>query len=324
MKNYISAVPDTWLAICKEARPDSGEDNFCRAFTNSAGLLAVFDGCGGSGARRHRFYSDKTEAFMASRMCAGVFYDTFSECFSADSATSPAAFVKTAAENCRLVLDTFQPSVDQTVPQIGGSLMKVLPSTAAAVLIQPVSEDVFDLTAIWAGDSRVYVMDERGLAQLTVDDTGVEDPFDNLYDDGIMRNIISAGRPVKLHTRTVRVQKPFFTLAATDGCFGYFSTPMEFEAVLLDAMCRAQSPAQWENALKSSIGTVAGDDFTLCLAAYGYPDFRRLQNAYTPRLQQLNTDYIQNLSLLPLDDRERRRELWLHYQPQYMRYLKDG
>lgn len=323
MKKTFSAVPDTWLSICKEARVSSGEDNYCRAFTKSAGLLAVFDGCGGSGARRHSYYSDKTEAYMASRLCAGAFYDSFSELYTEKSEITPQAFVEKAAENCRLVLDAYRPPEDTSLPQIGGSLMKVLPSTAAALLVQPKTEKQYDITAIWAGDSRVYLLDKNGLAQLTVDDTDVSDPFDNLYDDGIMRNILCAGRPVNLHTATVQAQKPFLVFAATDGCFGYFSTPMEFEAVMLDTMLQSRSTAQWETMLSNRLEKVAGDDYTLCLAAYGFSGFKQLQRFFSQRLRQLNSEFIQTLRELPITDRESRRTLWNEYQPQYMRYLKD-
>ena len=68
---------DFVLSFCREKIPGNGEDCYCYSFTDDAGLLGVFDGCGGAGAREHAYYSGHTEAFMASRLCAGAFYDCF-------------------------------------------------------------------------------------------------------------------------------------------------------------------------------------------------------------------------------------------------------
>ena len=48
-----------------EARKTLGEDNWAYGFCKESGTIAVFDGCGGSGARKHDDYNNHSEAFMA-------------------------------------------------------------------------------------------------------------------------------------------------------------------------------------------------------------------------------------------------------------------
>lgn len=314
--NHISS-------FCKEMVAGQGEDSFCHAFCDTAGLIAVFDGCGGAGARKHGYYSDRTEAFMASRLCAGVFYDQFRH-------TYPAELTAEQFVSDRLVpalqerLREYQPPKDPESYEIRGSMVRTLPTTAAAALIRQGADGSLTVSAIWAGDSRIYILDAEGLAQLTVDDTSVPDPMENLYEDGVLKNILCSGRAVKLHCSSVRMTKPFLVIGATDGCFGYLSTPMEFEGLLLQTLMASGSVAQWEQRLASSIGQVAGDDHTLCMAAYGDMDLRALQTALAGRFAMIRDQYLTPLSKLPLEDRQTRREMWESYKAHYYRYMKDG
>lgn len=309
------------LSFCVEKVPGYGEDSYCYSFCDDAGLLAVFDGCGGAGAREHGYYSGHTEAYMASRLCAGVFYDSFRSMFPTDLSGERFAEerLKPAISEC---LQLFQPPQDASEFQIKGSMVRTLPTTAAAALIRMGNE--MTVSAIWAGDSRVFILDEHGLAQLTVDDTTVPDPLENLYEDGLLQNILACGKPVKLHCRTVRVKTPCMVISATDGCFGYVSTPMEFEGLLLETLLSSGSVAEWEEQVKNAISAVAGDDHSLCLAAFGYSDFKSLQDTVRERYTNLKERYLNQIGMLSIEDRQSRRILWSQYRNGYCRYIKDG
>lgn len=310
------------LSFCKETVPDYGEDCSCHAFCDTAGLLGVFDGCGGAGARKQSCYSGRTEAYMASRLVAGAFYDQFRASYPSDMGAEQFALrvLTPAVGQC---LKTYQPPKEDSAFQIRGSMVRTLPTTAAAAVIRSLDSGALEVSAIWAGDSRVYILDEQGLAQLTVDDTSVPDPMENLYEDGVLRNILCAEKDTNLHLNTVTLRGPALVLTATDGCFGYVSTPMEFEGMLLDSLMTADSPAQWEQQLSATIGQFAGDDHTLCLAALGYGDFGELKNTLGARYQQLCAQSLNQLSQLPLEDRQTRQQLWAQYQPQYCRFMKE-
>ena len=314
---------DFVLSFCRDKIPDQGEDSYCYSFCDTAGLLGVFDGCGGAGARKHQHYSNRTEAYMASRLCAGVFYDSFREIFPCQQIAKQLT-AEVFAPRVAQRLNAFQPPKDPSGFQIRGSMVRTLPTTAAVALLQQQENGACLVSAIWAGDSRVYILDRKGLAQLTVDHTTVSDPMENIYEDGILKNILCSDRPVDLHCRTVEVEGPFMVFSATDGCFGYVSTPMEFEGLLLATLLRAQNPAEWESMLADLIGKFAGDDHTLCLGAFGYKTFEALQDDVRDRFAYLQKTFLEPVVQIPAEDRESRFALWNLYKDDYFRYMKDG
>lgn len=310
------------LSFCKEQIPEHGEDSFCYAFCDTAGLVAVFDGCGGAGAQKHSCYGGHSEAYVASRLCAGVVYDDFCREFPTELPVEN--FVrKNLTTDLKQILETYAPTREEGSFQIRGSLVRTLPTTAAMAIIRPDGQDTCRVSAVWAGDSRVYILDRRGLAQLTVDDTTVPDPLENLYEDGVLKNVLCMDRPVRLHCVDYSAELPFMVFAATDGCFNYVSTPMEFEAMILSSLQQSSSVDQWEKNLAAKFGAVAGDDYTLCMAAYGYESFEALRRDMAERWDELDRVYLEPLSRLSSDDRTGRRALWEKYSQDYCRYLKD-
>lgn len=320
----LKKLPLTFmLSFCREKVPSNGEDSYCYSFSNTSGMLGVFDGCGGAGARRHDYYSNKTEAYMASRLCAGAFYDAFrSHCPLEMSVEEFAEQVLKPTTVEQLV--RFQPPKSEDGPVLRGSMVRTLPSTAAVAIVESQEDDSVKVSALWAGDSRVYILDGDGLAQLTVDDASVKDPMLNIYEDGVLRNMFASDRPVRLNFREVVVKPPFIVLTATDGCYGYVSTPMEYEGLLLHTLLGAANVAQWENTLADTIGNFAGDDHTMCLAAFGYKSFEGLKQSFAPRMQHLWETYIAPLQGVPVEVREPRFALWDQYKQAYFRYLEDG
>ncbi len=318
-------MPDFVLSVYNEVKPGQGEDNFCYCFTHGMGMISAFDGCGGAGARRHQEYDDHSEAYMASRMCAGVFYDCFVDAFpfqgSAD--TFPPYYREQVQARCAEVLTSYAPPA-QTTPLMKGSMVRTLPTTVASALIYKAEDKGHMVSAIWAGDSRVYVLTEDGLSQLTKDDCSVSDPFDNLYENGVLRNMICQGRKLSLNGHMHYEEKPMVVIAATDGCFGYFTTPMEFEGVILDALLSSDTPAQWEHRLKEYLCSVASDDVTMVLAVYGASDFKRLKKLFTARYRKLCREYLEPISRMEPGDREARYQLWLQYKDNYLRNMEGN
>ena len=321
-RKTTSCVPSLSLHIAVPAKPEAGEDSSMYCYGASAAVLGVFDGCGGAGSQRHPLYENHTEAYMASRFCAGAFYDSFQDLFPAEGEPKELLqrYLSLASERCSVTLSTFRPP--ETEGRVKGSMVRLLPSTAAVVLVLPEQDGCYQAAAIWAGDSRCFVLDERGLAQLTVDDTSVADPMDNLYEDGVLKNLIHEGKPLSLHVGVFTFKPPFCVLCATDGCFGYFTTPMEFEGALLQSLLASKTPKAWEELLSKVMGKVAGDDYTLCLAAYGFEDYRALQKYFLQRTRSLTDAYLTELRQLPKTQREPRQEMWASYRNEYMRFIE--
>lgn len=303
-----------------EVRENLGEDNWAYGFCQDAGIIAVFDGCGGSGARTHAGYGDHSEAYMASRLCSGALYECIEKHL--EEVEDPLAFVR----------DILVPHLTRTlranVPENRGGIrikgMRTLPTTMAAALVQVAPRNMLAVTAIWAGDSRVYILDETGLSQVSVDDSNQPDPMEGLYDDGTLTNVICQDQPIRLNCRTLLLKPPFMVLTASDGCFGYVSTPMEFEGMLLHSLLESDCVAKWEENLRQLVAKYAGDDHTLYLASFGYESFDNIQRTFRPRYESLQENYLKTIWETPWEDRDTRRKLWATYRENYLKYMEDN
>ena len=308
-------------AFCGEARKNLGEDNWAYSFYGDAAIIAVFDGCGGSGARKHDDYNNHSEAFMASRLCAGALYECVQQIF--PTGQDPTQYAEHILGPCiESVLKANLPEEKTNGITIKG--MRTLPSTMAAALIQAEDNGALGVSPIWAGDSRVYILDATGLSQLSVDDSNQPDPMEGLYDDGTLTNVICADKPIHLNCSTYRITPPFMVITATDGCFGYVSSPMEFEGMILHTMLESSNVAAWEDNLQKLIASYAGDDHTLCLASFGYGSFASIQQAFQTRYNYLRENYLETVWATPWEDRDTRRTLWKSYRRNYMKYIEGG
>ena len=298
--------PEIAFRIAGEMIPNNGEDCSFLSVGEERSLVSVFDGCGGIGSRRYENFSGKTGAYVSSRAICGA--------------------VQTWFESGQ---DNPMPQIDQALRIVSsygdkgrglrGSLRKDFPTTAVIATAQR-EGTYLNVDCFWAGDSRAYLLTSRGLHQLTRDDVSNSDALDNLSDDGVLTNVISASVPFELHRHRVQLAQPAIVIAATDGCFGYLKTPMHFEALLLKTMLCAQSIAEWKESLRQAIAEHAGDDYSLCLIGYGFSDFSDVKAAFDGRGEVLIRDYIAPLT----NESATVDELWHSYREGYYAYCKDA
>lgn len=307
---------DFVIQLNVDARKGLGEDSWCHAFGKNAGLIAAFDGCGGSGARKHEYYSGHSEAFMASRLCAGAFFDGFLDSFVRQNEIVPDMIIQRCKRYCQDIFAAYRPPTGKATG-IKSSMITTLPTTAAAAIIQPANRQIIT-TAAWAGDSRVFALTPRGLSQISMDDSDDNDPYET---DAMMTNTINADCAPRINQKMRRIPLPAIILTATDGCFAYYTTPMEFEGVLLSTLLTATSPNDWENALTEQIGYVAGDDYTLVMAVLGFRSFENLKQMFSKRYDFLCKNYLARIAALPLNDAATRRMLWESYKQNYTKYI---
>ena len=88
---------------------------------------------------------------------------------------------------------------------IRGALVRDFPCTAAIAYVS-VEEESVSVDCMWAGDSRVYVLYEKGLLQMTVDDLDVSDAMKNLSADGALTNVISSDGNYEVHGRSLDIR----------------------------------------------------------------------------------------------------------------------
>ena len=307
LANEPGLEPDFLIEVYAEKVKGEGEDSYLYIQGGDATLLATFDGCGGSGARGYERARGKTGAYLASRIASGAVRDWFHE---GEAQGGDEAIALLKQRMSRYLAECRQALGGESL--VRGTLAKELPTTCALLMLPHRGQDAL---AIWAGDSRCYLLDKGGLHQLTRDDVDSYDPMENLRADGVLTNVVSASSDFELHVRWIPVNGPCVALAATDGCFGYLSTPMEFERELLATLLESTNPADWERRLQKAFAEVAGDDATLCGVCVGFGKYDVLQDALAPRYHELCERYLHDIG--DKDDDERRR-LWEGYRKDYL------
>jgi serine/threonine protein phosphatase PrpC len=320
--NITSAVNQIAL-ITGEMETDNGEDAYGYFFNENGGILAAYDGCGGLGSKRYERYGFKTGAYIASRTVGHAVFQWFMDFSMNGGRINENTILQIKEELFQEILAGL--AKVKTEESFGasqlkkGDLVRELPTTISTILFDAVQNGI-NTAFIWAGDSRGYILTaEGGLAQISTDDlTGDHDAYENLYADGRLSNVVAADGKYHLNHKILSITTPFMAITATDGCFGYFKTPMEFEYILLSALLNAQSPLEWKQGIEEAIRKVARDDFSLCFATFGYEEFQEIKNSFYQRGNYLYNKYI---SMLAIATEEEKKKMWLEYKKDYNRWL---
>ena len=303
------------------------------------GLVAVFDGMGGAGGTVYDTPDGpRTGAYLASRVARDVVEQRMLDLLEPDWNLNGTA---AAGDLQRSVQDALQQRLRElNAPPSGlrSRLLRALPTTMALVALQRTRPGGLTWAGhvLWAGDSRAYVFEPDGARQLSTDD--LRDPGDamaNLSKDSVVSNAMSADIEFHVNYRKVELRAPFLVVCATDGCFGYVSTPMHFEDMVLRHLLVARNPEEWSASLQSEISAVTGDDAAMAVLGVG-ADFQEFQILFAARADALAADVIEPLDELSqaviraeqelralqtsrLDDIAR---IWHAYKPSYERYLR--
>ncbi len=315
--NSLISYTDLFFVVGGEMKPQNGEDSYVFSINDTHALLSVFDGCGGIGSRKYEMYGGKTGAYLASHFCSSLLLKWFKEfCDSGRSLTSSALpmvceELKGEFTNCLSRLKG-----DAGAIGIRGSLTRDFPTTTSTVVINKEGGHLM-ANYIWAGDSRGYVLMDDGIVQVTRDDIyGEDDAYSNLSDDGRLENMICADGKFVLNYRSVVCRPQTIVVTATDGCFGYFYTPMEFEYMLLSTLVESKNAKEWQEKLDAYMLKFTGDDYTLGIAVAGFKTFADLKKCYLPRCKELYKDYICGIETA---EPEKRKMLWDRYKIGYYR-----
>ena len=202
--------------------------------------------------------------------------------------------------------------------KIRGTMVRPLPTTIALAYAQAKGKYI-NIHILWAGDSRVYLLDSCGLAQLTNDDTDIRDAFESLLVDAPMSNVLSADGKYYINHRTITVKEPCILFAATDGCFGYVPSPMEFEHIIVNSIVNSKEPVSFRNNLTERLSAYAGDDLTMGIMSFYYQSYDDTRKAFKERLAFLEDHYMRFLISDP--DESKVKQLWEQYRSGYERYL---
>lgn len=164
----------------------------------------------------------------------------------------------------------------------------LLPTTLTVALINETA-DGLDVLYLWAGDSRGYLWNAEGLAQIT----------DDHERDETMTNLITLTKPFQLEARLFKTSKPAILFNATDGCYKCpcFASAFDLEYVFLQAINTSNSFEETASNLDKQF-TVIGthdDSNTMALTSFGYESFESIKAAVAQRLADLQEHIINEL-----------------------------
>jgi len=317
---------DNMLFLAGAAVEGRGEDSFfCSGPETDAGpaVIGVFDGSGGLGGRMHREMGGYNEAYLGSRILSGALCDWYED-HKKELFYDGETITKSVGEYFSEAFGILSSKTTEN-RLISGSLVRSFPTTAAIAMALNNQRGVL-LHIIWAGDSRVYLLDEEGLAQLTVDDVLTTDAFENLRSDDSMTNVLSSDGKYTLHHKQILINRPTMVIAATDGCYGYIPSPMEFEYELLSNLMEASTPNDYTRRLGILFDEVAGDDYTMGVLDFYFGTFQNQKKLLSDRLKEVTLKYSRPLSDCRRDQpkkaQDMARALWNEYRIGYERYFE--
>ena len=314
----MDSLPDRFdfdLRVSWSPAPDRAEDAGCCDFSRAEGhLLAVFVGCGGLGAKRYERLGGRSGAAVASHTAAETALRWFGAFDPAQ--ISPYMLSEGLRSNLAQALRQALAEAGES-SELCGSMVRSLPTTGSLAIVLPETERSCRLLTAQAGDSRVYLLTpERGLQQVTRDELrGDPDALENLQAGAPLANVIHADGPFTLTARSLSAPLPFAVLCATDGVFGCFRSPMDFELTLLRLIRDSRDPAGLAAALRDALAGHSGDDCTLLGAFYGWGSYPALQRLTRGRLRE--TEAL--CAGMEGGGEEAVRRVWEAYRPHYFR-----
>lgn len=282
------------LSIQYSPVPETVEDSFALLGDTQSALLCVADGCGGLGSRRYPELNNQTGASLAARLAVEAASGWWQRGTVMPHTRLQGQEMLAGLAPClEQALNDFSRAHPQTGSRIVGSMQRELPTTLCMALSAPAEENRQELCFVWAGDSRGYVLDGRGLHQCTQDHVrGELNSFDSLYRDAPLSNLLSAGRTPRLAARHLCINRPGVVIVATDGAFGGLRTPMEMEMMLIDTLLAAKTQSGWQRKITTVLKKAANDDATLLMQPCGFETFEAMQRHFQIRRGFLQKQFI--------------------------------
>ncbi len=294
--------------------------------------VSVFDGMGGSGAAtcESEFGKDFTKAYVASRIVASAVELYLANHLSTDDITTE-DLKAIILQRLKEEQENFPPL---TKSMLRSKLVRDYPTTMALVTLTE-NEYSFRIDSYWAGDSHCYLWTKKGLFQISKDDLDEDnDPMENLRNDAAISNCICADRDFQINHKQIEHSKePVAIISATDGCFGYFPTPMHFEDVLKKSLRQAKDEDDWKNRVMKRIQEVTGDDTSLSIIGVGFESFGKFKSIMTAqsvscigRIREIESNIASQKEKLAKMQSKYEQTIkcgWESYKQKYMKYLND-
>lgn len=309
--------------------------------TDNIIVLGVFDGMGGAGGAEwdSDFTEDgqfKTKAYIGSRIVRNAIEKAIMD-------DPSIVLLKEFSDKLKkVIIERYASEKEKYPPKSKGglrsALIKEYPTTLAITIIIQ-EENEYYIDSYWAGDSRNFIWNTDGLFQISIDDLkGNPDPLQNLHEDAPMSNCVQADAPFKINHKRIPLssKSKFVAISATDGCFGYYPSPMDFEKSLIDTLHNSNSIEEWEGNLIKAFSFVTGDDFSFSIAAVGFKSFNELKS-YLGSPNKLIKSYYAKRTHFEQEVRKADEKiaklkksvdaslnwLWPQYKETYLKYMTE-
>ena len=329
----MSTSTNILLNLWTEKKAGHGEDAPpLLVVKNEAIAVGVFDGMGGAGAATciSKYGDDYTKAYVASRVIKEEIESLFENCLGKEE-ISPELLKEMITNRLKQEQEAYPP---KTKSMLRSKLVRDYPTTMAVVTLCS-TETRWLIDSFWAGDSHCYLWTKKGFYQISKDDLEEDnDPMENLRNDATISNCICADRDFHINHKRIPLSKgPIVILSATDGCFGYFQTPMHFEDMLKRCLKKAKDEEDWKNLVEQEIQKVTGDDTSLSLVGIGFNSFDQFRIAMTnqsvsaaKKLRDIEAKIEQQKKELDklLKDYDRTvKNGWENYKKTYMKHINE-
>lgn len=310
---------------------------------NNIIVVGVFDGMGGAGgAECESDYTVNgqlmTKAYVGSRIVRNAIEFAIKE--------DPSIVIQgNFSERLKQIINERHAQEKKKHPpksKVGlrSALIKEYPTTLAIVSLYK-DKNNYIIDSYWAGDSRNYLWTSKGLFQISIDDLkGNNDPLQNINDDAPLSNCIQANGPFEIRHQQFKLPlgAKFVLFSATDGCFGYYPSPMDFQKALINSVKASSDFNQLEAKLVEAFTYVTADDFSFSMAFVGFKRFKDLNElkSYDNKLNQyfnMRRDYEEKVrrSLRLKDEieimdeklKEEILKLWPQYKETYLKFMND-
>ncbi len=326
-KHDILELTNKYMSLNVPKKTNKGEDSDPLVVHNgNICYVGVFDGMGGSGATEYSTANGThTGAYIASREVKKVCEEYLKK--------NKEVNVSVLKENIKKRLDDCLKIYNIRPSGLRSSIIRILPTTLAIVSAEK-KDRVTKIRSYWCGDSRNYILTKSGLQQISIDDLSKpQDPLENLRNDEALSNCISQDKTFSIHEHDCgELEEPIIIISATDGCFGYLSTPMHFEYLLLKTMASATDCNQWKQLIEKELIKYSGDDFSLALIMVDESfDFwkkelanrlKLIEETYIDQIQKMKDNIIEAEKLLETSKTDLYNgitSLWENYKTDFLK-----
>lgn len=283
------------------------------------GLCCVCDGLGSTGAQIALIEGghQRTHAYMASRYLRGHVEDFWLSgedglkrlyANAGQEANTLSAEAGHFGQWLHEQMRKDEQALPGDIPQdFTGGLYANLPTTLAMLVCNPAIGDSPGgeiAMALWVGDSRCYLLDARGLHQLSKDDD-VSPELDEWQGQQISLPITNVVSPAgfRVNYRLVELSGPCVLFAATDGVYSCVNSPLHVEEMVLEAIQSANSAEGFQEALTKALARKPIDDSAFAALAPGFADYVAMKAALEKRYDEIRA-LCEAWDRPPLDEEE--------------------